>query len=88
MGIVVTVVVMVAWMFVAGAALKDYAAEVRNSPKTVHPDSSLDPLLPIEDRPSGAIQRGHAGRHTDSDCAGAHHAGRDGRRIQALRSGP
>ena len=75
MGIGVTVVVLVALLFVAGAALKDYAAEVRKSATTVHPDSSLDPLLPMEDGSSGNIQHSQAGRHGDSGCADAHQAG-------------
>ena len=63
MGIEVTVVVIVALLFVVGAAVKDYAAEVRKSPTTVHRDSSLDPRLAMEDgssaTSSATIQHGH-----------------------------
>ena len=62
MGIEVTVVVIVALLFVVGAAVKDYAAEMRKSPTTVHPDSSLDPLLPMEDGSSATIERNHPAR--------------------------
>ena len=78
MGIEVTVVVMVALLFVAGAAVKDYVAEVRKSATTVDPDSSLDPLLPMEDGSSATdratIQHGH---DADSGRPHAHHAGGD-----------
>jgi hypothetical protein len=77
MGIVLTVVVIVALLIVARAALKDYEAEVRRSPKTVHPDSSLYTLLPPEDSSSGTIPHGHAGHHADFGCADAHHSGCD-----------
>lgn len=76
MGIEVTVVVLVALLLVAGAAVKDYAAEVRKSPTAVYPDSSLDPLLPRKDGSSATIQHGHASRHADSG-ADADHAGCD-----------
>ena len=78
MGIELTVVVVVALLFVAGAAVKDYVDEVRKSPTWVHPDSSLDPLLPVEDGSSttdrATIQHGH---DADSGCPHAHHAGGD-----------
>ena len=78
MGIEVTVVVIVALLFVAGAAVKDYVAEGRKSPTTVHPDSSLDPLLPVEDGSSttdrATIQHG---RDAEFGCKHAHHAGGD-----------
>ena len=76
MGIVVTIVAIIALVIIARNALKGYEAEVRKNPNSTTLDASPDPILFGHDSGTSAdVSHSHGQHHADPGCVDSHHSG-------------